>query len=189
MKLICALLFLVGCAHQASPRPTAVEGAPDAGVYAALIASLPMRRVPDTLLLVDSTLQFRAPGGGVPQWRTQFDSIPPELSHGLDALSRSKRASEQLPLPRPVRIVSAAALREIFSLGVRGGWEELHRRYPNQRGYLRFSPVAFSADTLDALVYYESHCGGLCGRGAAVWLTRRASAHWRVRKVVQFWVS
>ena len=189
MKFVCALLLLVACARQPSPSVATADVAPDADVYAALIASIYPRTVPDTLLLGDSTLQFRVPESGDPRWRTQFDSIPAELPHGLETLSRSRRASVRLALPRPVRTVSAAALREIFSLGVGAGWEEFHRRYPNQRSYLRFSPVAFSADSLDALVYYESHCGGRCGRGEAVWLTRRESARWRVRKNVGFWVS
>ena len=189
MNFVCTLLLLVSHAHQPSPSGATDAVAPDTDVYAALIASIHTRQIPDTLLVGDSTLQFRAPQGGVPRWRTQFDAVPAELTHGLETLSRSRRASAQLSLPRPVRIVSADALREIFSPRMRGGWQEFHRRYPNQRGYLRFSPVAFSADTLDALVYYESHCGGLCGRGEAVWLTRRASAHWRVRKVVGCWVS
>jgi hypothetical protein len=88
-----------------------------------------------------------------------------------------------------MRVLTGAELHEIFSSGP-NGWTEFHRRYPKQRGYLGLSPVAFSADSLDALVYYEYHCGGLCGRGDAVWLNRSAATdRWRLRKRVMFWIS
>lgn len=184
-----ALGLVVACAPSAPPSPVTPAGAPEAAVYAALIDSVYTRPVPDTLLLGDSTVDFHAPRGGIPTWRTQFDSIPGALPPVLEAVSRSKRASATLPLSRPMRIVTEGERREIFARGIDAGWMEFYRRYPRQRNYLRFSPVAFSRDSLDAMVYYEYHCGGLCGGGDAVWLTRRDDQRWRVRKVVEFWVS
>lgn len=161
----------------------------DTAVYAALLDSIGLRPLPDTLLLGDSTLTFRAPTGGIPTWRTQFDSIPSELPPKLEVASQTKLPSSALALPRPVRIVARVELDEIFASGP-DGWREFYRRYPRQRSWILFSPIAFSVDSVHALVYYEYHCGGLCGGGDAVWLMRNAkTGRWFVRKRVMFWVS
>ncbi|MHB1297506.1 MAG: hypothetical protein ACYC0B_03160 [Gemmatimonadaceae bacterium] len=161
----------------------------EADVYAALLDSIGLKPIPDTLLVGDSSLQFRAPAGGVASWRTQFDSIPSELPRRLEVASQSRIPSLALALPRPAKVVTPAELREIFATGP-GGWAEFYRRYPKQRSYIRLSPVAFSDDSLNALVYYEYHCGGLRGGGDAVWLARLSStSRWHVRKRVGFWVS
>lgn len=183
------LALVVACGPTAGPASVAPRVAPERAVYAALIDSVYTRPVRDTLLLGDSTIGFRAPSGGILTWRTQFDSIPRALPLALDEVSRVTRASATLPLSRPVRIITDAERREIFARGIEVGWVEFYRRYPRQRRYLRFSPVAFSSDSLDAMVYYEYYCGGLCGGGNAVWLTRRDDHTWRVRKVVGLWVS
>lgn len=163
-------------------------------VYLVLIDFLGARAAPDTLLVADSTLSFSLPPSAPPyhwraEWRAQFDSLPRGLADALHSISRDKQPSTDLPLPRPVQLITRATLQEIFGGGTRGGWEEFYRRYPRQRNYLQFSPVAFTKDSLDALVYYEYHCHALCGGGNAVWLTRREGNRWRVRKVLQFWVS
>ena len=154
-----------------------------------LIDSLYARPIPDTLVVAESTFTFKVPQGSVPSWRAAFDEIPAALPAALETRSRDKRTSAGLPLPRPIRIVTDAALREIFAPGVGDGWKEFNRRYPRQRTYYQFSPVAFSTDSLDALVYYEYRCGGRCGGGNAVWLTRRDNVRWQVRKIVTFWIS
>lgn len=158
-------------------------------VYTALVDAIHARAVPDTLLLEDSTLAFRVPRDAVPSWRAEFDSIPATLPTLLETVSTAKRSSTVLPLPRPVRIVTSTELGEIFESRGRGGWQEFYRRYPRHRSYLRFTPVAFSADTLDALVYYEYYCGGLCGGGNVVWFRRQSNGRWQVQKIVAFWIS
>ncbi len=161
----------------------------EAAVYAALIDSLYQHPLPETLLVSDSTLTICVPRGGAASWRAQLDSIPSGLPAALETISSAKRSSASLPLPRPVRILTEATLRELFAGGPRRGWEEFARRYPGQRRYSAFSPVAFSSDGGEALVYYEYHCGGRCGAGIVVWLTRRRDGRWGVRKLVGLWVS
>jgi hypothetical protein len=168
--------------------PARTKAPLDAAVYAALIDSL-VRPKSDTLLVSDSTIVFHAPTGGVARWRVQFDSIPPDLPTRLEEISREVRATSALALPQPLRTISRAERREIFGADLRGGWEEFYRQFPKQRQYLEFSPVAFSADSSSALVYYQHHCGSRCGGGTAVWLAVRADGRWAVRKVVGFWAS
>jgi hypothetical protein len=173
--------FIAGIAPMAA-RPVS----PETAVFAALFDGL--GPLPDTLLFGDSTLRFHLPSDASRSWRAQFDSIP-QLPTRLEEISKTRVATASLAFPRPMRVLAGAELREIFSAGP-SGWAEFYRRYPNQRSYLDVSPVAFSADSLDALVYYEHHCGGLCGSGEAVWLSRPAATdRWRIRKKVMFWVS
>ncbi|MEO9225264.1 MAG: hypothetical protein ABI328_02700 [Gemmatimonadaceae bacterium] len=147
------LTLLVACAGR-DGIPARVAVAPEAAVYAALLESV-APWLPDTLVVGDSTLQFRIPRGAVHEWQTQFDSMPTALPVALERLSRTKQPTAKLPLSRPLNIVTDSILREIFAGDTGGGWTEFYRRYPRQREYMRFSPVALSADTVDALVYYE----------------------------------
>jgi hypothetical protein len=135
------------------------------------------------------TARWRFACREIPYQAGALSSIPATLPTLLESVSAAKRSSTVLPLHRPVRILTSAELSEIFERPGRSGWQEFYRRYPRQRSYLRFTPVAFSADTLDALVYYEYYCGGLCGEGSAVWLRGQSSGRWQVRKIVGFWVS
>jgi hypothetical protein len=185
--VLAAGLLSVECAPPSHSSPP--DHAAEAGVYAALVDSLFTRPVPDTLLVAESTLVFRAPHGGVPEWHAQFDSIPKALPPALETISLVRRSSRSLPLHRPIRLVTRAELREIFVRGRLDSWDEFYRRYPRQRNLLQFSPVAFSTDNRDALVYYEYHCGFECGGGEIVWLVRTERGQWRVRKMVEVWVS
>lgn len=115
--------------------------------------------------------------------------MPSTLPAALDRLTESRESTTSLSFPWPVYLLPSTTLREMFSRGTTDGWNEFHRRYPRQRGYLTVSPVAMSADTLDALVYYEFRCGRLCGQGEFVWITRRGTSGWQVRKIFGVWVS
>jgi hypothetical protein len=157
-------------------------------VYAALLDSVYMDSpVPDTLAIGDSTVVVV--DGLASSRYARADSVPRGLAFALERLSQTRQATASLPFPRPIYVVTKPTEREIFSHGLRGGWIEFHRRYPNQHGLLRVSPVALSADTVDALVYYEYRCGGLCGSGGIAWITRRGTSHWHVRKITHVWSS
>jgi hypothetical protein len=191
LRLSMAALMSVSCVSPPRAETSVAPTSRVAEVYATLVDSAYTRPTPDTLLVAESTVAFRIPPVGTrSEWRRKYDSIPAELPAALAAASRSKRPSSELPLPRPVRFIAHAELTEIFARGVGEGWQEFYRRYPRQRNYLAFSPVVFSADSVDALVYLEYHCGGLCGGGDLYWLTRTGNGRgWRVQKKVMFWVS
>lgn len=160
----------------------------EAAVYAALIEAL-VRPQADTLVFSDSTIAFPVPAGGFRRLQPQFDSMPLGLSARLYEVSATLRPTSTLALPQPVRVLTRVERDEIFAGGPRVGWEEFHRRFPKQRQWLEFSPVAFSADSGSALVYYRHHCGPRCGGGSAVWLKLQKGGRWEVRKVVGLWAS
>ena len=93
------LVALIAATTNGVHSPLSVES----DVYAALLDSIGLKPIPDTLLVGDSSLQFRAPAGGIASWRTQFDSIPSELPRRLEVASQSRIPSLALALPRPAR--------------------------------------------------------------------------------------
>jgi len=187
MRLVCyGVLTLAACAGCANATPDAAAPAPEAAVYAVLLDSVIHYRS-DTVVVLDSTASL-PPGEVQSRVGTRVDSMPPTLPAVLDRLTESTQSTARLPFPRPIYLLSNATLREMFSRGIATGWNEFHRRYPRQPGYLTVSPVALSADTLDALAYYEFRCGGLCGQVQFVWITRRGTKRWHVRKIVGFLV-
>lgn len=183
------LLALAACAAFPT-RPLPSHGrAADGAVYEALLATCCGSR-DSTLLVRDSTLGFRAPDSrAVPSFRQRWDSIPHELGPTLDSISRQRRPTRDLSLPGRLVVLRAAELKAIFAAGPDDGWNEFHRRWPAQRRYYGFSPVAYSKNGGEALVYMEYYCGPLCASGDAYWLSRDADGRWRLRQRIQFWVS
>src|SRR5947209_2618392 len=154
-------LFMARAVHS-QPAPRHPVTAPEAAIYAVLLDAVRPPLSLDTVVVVDSTAWL--PAGFAQSWfGRRVDSMPPELPATLDRLTQVKQSTVHLSFGRPVSFVSDTSLRTIFSRGVAGGWAEFRRRYPNQHGYLNVSPVALTADSLDALVYYDLHCGGRCG--------------------------
>jgi hypothetical protein len=144
----------------------------------------------DTLVVEDSTLRYNPPNPPSLSPRPQGDSVPAELFLRLQQVSQIVRPTATLPITRPARLITAGDLKEIFSTGPNPGWGEFKRRYPGHSGWLRFTPVAFTADSLNAMVYYEYHCGSLCGGGNAVWMVRSPNARaWRIHRVMTLWIS
>lgn len=184
-----AVLILAACVRGTPGEEWSASAPPEAAVYAAVLTKIYRGPPPDTVVARDSTLVFRVPTGGVPEWRQEFDSIPAPLTEALAAVSAKLVPTASLPLLNPVRTLSTDERRALFREGPRAGWEEFRRRFPSARLYFALTPVAFSADSAQALVYYDYHCGSLCGGGNAVWLTREPVGEWVVRKTVMFWVS
>jgi hypothetical protein len=190
LALLAGAAFVIGVTTFRTSIPQSPQL--DAEVYAALIQEMEMRPVPDTLLVADSTPHYQLPGigGVVTRWRQSFDSIPAGLPARLAELSARRMPSDSLHWPRPIRVLTHNDFREIFANGPKG-WEELYRRFPRQRAYMSLSRVAYSEDFQDALVYREYHCGGRCGRGELIWLSRRGDSpgDWRVRQRLVHWIS
>src|ERR1044071_6206003 len=85
--------------------------------------------------------------------------------------------------------VSEKEIEDLFSKDVLGGWEKFYRKYPETRGYATFSRVGFNAEKTQALVYQAHSCGGLCGGGSYILLTK-TSGVWTIKgSVGPTWVS
>jgi hypothetical protein len=116
---------------------------------------------------------------------------PSELRRAASQPSRteSRRLNASL-FPTGTRFVSAQAVQAIFpGSGIEENWSAFRRQF-RSKGWLAFSAGLFADDQLNALVYYEARCGGLCGEGGYVWLRRDTpSSPWRIAKKIVAWMS
>jgi hypothetical protein len=69
-----------------------------------------------------------------------------------------------------------------------GGWQGFYAKYPESGGYIAFSRVGFNAGMDQSLVYFEHWCGGLCGSGIYLLLTKETDG-WKVTKELRSWIS
>jgi hypothetical protein len=204
--IVCATIAVAFAQPNAFGQST--QGDQDSSVYSAFLDSVFVLRNSDTLLVIDSTLRFRAPleSNRPPEsdsllspgryrldslrriWWRRYDAIPHELVRRLEAVTLVREPSTALRLPRPLYLLSNVELRAIFSSGVNGGWIEFARRFPRAKRYSAFSRIAYSPDALTALMYYEYHCGGLCGGGDMVVVVREGD-RWRVKQILNLWIS
>ena len=162
-----------------------------AGLYAPLLRENYHGRPASQMVVKDTAVAMPTVRGSSRDWLKGFDAVPSELQRA--ASQPSPTASHRLDaslFPTGTRLVSAAAVETTFkSLGLDGNWPAFRRQFSAQ-GWLAFSDGLLADDQLNALVYYEAHCGGLCGEGGYAWLRRdSAGSPWRIAKKMVSWMS
>lgn len=86
-------------------------------------------------------------------------------------------------------LVSEKDIADLFSKDVLHSWEKFYRKYPKSGGYTTFSRVGFNAEKTQALVYQAHSCGGLCGQGSYMLLTK-TNGVWTIKNSVgPGWIS
>lgn len=184
------VLFVVACSYSAGsdvPRFVAPVGTA-ASIYRVVLDSLGGVSPTAAMVVAESTVVFQAPAGTPVAW-TDFANVPAGLPALLEALSRAPQASTSLPLPNRPIVLSRAESDAIRRADPRAWWTEFARRYPTQRAVFAFSPIAFSGDSNSALLEVVRSCGDTCGGGYLVWLERRRTATWTVRRMYPLWVN
>ena len=140
---------------------TAVPVRPEAGVYALVLKErfhgglAAQMRVSDKTIAMPSGTRgaFGGPAEPFPPevHLRRFDDLPIELREAVRQSEPTKRITLDISLlPAGQRIVSDQV-----------------------DGRLELSDVIFTADRLDALVYAELVCRGLCGEAAYFWMRRK----------------
>lgn len=86
-------------------------------------------------------------------------------------------------------VVLASQITAIFSGDILRGWDDFYRTFPGSRGLLEFTAPAFSPDGSHALIYVSHSCGGLCGTGFLIYLSRGSDGHWQMTKRSMLWIS
>jgi hypothetical protein len=158
-------------------------------VYAAIRDSLRPQSDSDTILVADSTVV--ADFTDVSGYRLPTDSVVVNLIAELARVSAAQRPSSALGLPFANRVVSRVESDTILARQQYGPGRAGERTHPSPRFIYSFSPVAYTKDGLNAVVYYGYTCGyGLCGAGNVLWLTRRATdTEWRVQRQIYGWLN
>lgn len=163
----------------------------EAGVYAALL-SHNYHGVPASLMVVkDTAVAMPTLRGSSSEWLKEFDEIPVELRQLASQPSPTQPHRLDVSVfPPQTRLVRASAIERIFTnSGIEENWSAFRTQVKAQ-GWLAFSDVLVAGDQLNALVYYEARCGGLCGEGGYAWLRRdTVGSPWRITKKIVSWMS
>jgi pimeloyl-ACP methyl ester carboxylesterase len=162
-------------------------GETSASIYALLLETR-LHGIPAARMAVGSvTVPMRPLLTRNREWLSQFGAMPREL----EALA----GADDLPGPRPLganavspgtRVIDSAEVDAIFaSHGIHDNWDAFYTRF-DVAGWIAVSDILYTVDLRDALFYYRSGCGGLCGEGGYVWAHRdSATSKWRLaRKVI-----
>jgi hypothetical protein len=148
--------------------------------------------VPASQMVVrDTAVAMPTLQGSSSEWLKEFDKVPSELRRAASRPSPTKPHRLDASLfPPGTRLVPASAVERIFTgAGVEENWSAFRTQFKS-RGWLAFSDALLAGDRLDALVYYEARCGGLCGEGGYAWLRRdTVSSPWRIEKKIVSWMS
>lgn len=67
-------------------------------------------------------------------------------------------------------------------------WSEFYEKYPESGGYISLSNVGFNKTGDQALVYFVHWCGGLCGTGHYLLLSK-CKKDWKVDTLAMIWIS
>ena len=110
----------------------------------------------------------------IAQWygEVKSDEIKPlfenltEKNKDSAPLYRKFKVNRQYVLLNALNFVSNFEERDL------DGWNEFYKKYPGSSGYITFSRVGFNSDETKALIYRQTNCGGLCGYGGYILLSK-----------------
>ena len=168
----------VGCAR---PTVRSRPGTPSSVVqalYAGVVAEAFPKNRPATILVQDHTIPYKPWLPDTLLFFHRADTLAAPLVHRLIDESREAQQVDSRWFLTRVRLLPPAAVHRLINERVRG----------NTR-ILLVSPIAFTGDSLQAMVYYEIHCIGLCGHGAALWFVRTPAGGWSLRRQLGQWDS
>ncbi len=116
------------------------------------------------------------------------------LKDFVDKNREPRKLSGQFEIKAPYKILAKEEIESFFKGSADGagsllkGWEEFYKKYPESYGYVVLSRVGFDAEKRQAMVYVSRYCGGLCGDGAYILLTKD-EGRWKVKNELRLWVS
>jgi hypothetical protein len=97
--------------------------------------------------------------------------------------------SRKINIPVEYALVTEQDLKPLFPEGEFDRfWTRFYSKYPNSTGVISFSNPGFNRSFTQALISTGRSCGGLCGAGHLVLLTKTRGM-WRVQTKVETWVS
>jgi hypothetical protein len=176
LTVVLAIVIVGACARH---HPAVVM---DPEVYAAAVVALfpggpPLATVIRREVIPIPRLAESAAFGGVDsfgfrnQSASMWEDVPMALRRGLTLRQSTDATPLTLAiLPFTVRLAPGAEVEPTDSLA--------------------FSKVLIARDSKEAVVYYERHCGNLCGTGAYLWLHRASpSTTWTLGKRIVVWMS
>ena len=163
----------------------------DTGLYAALLNDR-YHAVPAARMVVqDTAVAMPVLQSSSSEWLKNFDDVPIELRRLASRPSPTRVHRLDVSLfPSLTRFISTSTIDRIFAGGgPHDNWSAFATEVKAQ-GWMAFSDALLAGDQLNALVYYEANCGGLCGEGGYAWLRRdTVGSPWRVAKKIVSWMA
>jgi len=197
-KSISGLLAVVAVASalaQTAIAPSPLEGctADDYAIYAAALNDrFGKQKKSERVVLLDQTSMGVPPGmaamtqfGGKAQ--TLLKDVPKEAKDDFDSRNKARAKIEggEIKAAFEVILLSAEEAGKLVAGG--GGWEGFYNKYPNS-GITLVSRPGLNAEHNRALLYLGTSCGGLCGDGVLIVLSKNGE-EWKVLNRVTIWVS
>lgn len=189
-----------------SAAPAAAQSNPETekyAVYSALIKDMYVNEGVK-LLVIETTHECaksseanKVSGEKAEQERREEESAEVKRFPGLeretihDFLIRADECqplSRQFDLPVSYVLVTDKEVERFFRKDGVGGWKRFYEEYPNSSGIISFSNVGFNPEMTQAYVTTSNGCGGLCGAGYDVFLTKKEGV-WKVTSKNMTWVS
>ena len=157
------------------------QARPEAEVYAVLL-KLRYHATPASRLSVkDVTVPMPTLTGSSPDWLGEFRGVPRALRDAARQPMPTRAITfDRALLPRGTRWISEREIERTLGIDP-NNWPRFKPRHGTD-GWLSLSEVLFTAERLDALVYYDARFGGY-GESGYVWLHREtAQSRWAVAK-------
>ena len=122
-----------------------------------------------------------------------FQGMPELARETIDDFhARAKEChplARKLVIPIDYELVGQKDLGQLFPKGeFDRAWTRFYTKYPKSSGIISFSNPGFNRDYTQAVVSTGRGCGGLCGAGYFVLLTKAQNV-WTVKTKVGTWVS
>jgi hypothetical protein len=122
-----------------------------------------------------------------------INKLPALMGDTLGDFQAKKKACHSLGkrFNTPVKfvLVSGKDLEPVFPERVFDrSWRLFYKKYPGSSGVIDFSNVGFNRAMTQAFVYTGRSCGGLCGEGYYVLLTKKDKI-WSITTKLMVWVS
>ena len=158
--------------------------------YSAVLTSMFVRDATKLLVVADKTAD---------DFTSKDDKHWDYIKQGLAQISQdtiddfkskngqSSTVEDKFALTTKVTLISKAEVDKFFGEGG-GWWKAFYEKYPGSPGLITFSNVGFNNDGTQALLYVGHGCGGLCGSGHYVLLSKNNGV-WKVEKSVMTWIS
>lgn len=191
VSLLLLVLFVGCCAGQDFATSIGSEDSPrpEYAVYAALLKEIAIDKETTQIVIEENTEIKDLMGIDTKALLKELSPLRQEAISDFESKNKQPcRLTNEFNLKVKVILISKREIEEISENRIRDGWEVFHQKYPTAGAILTLSRVGFNEDGTQALIYVAYACGGLCGQGQYILLTKR-EAGWKVEKRLGTWIS
>lgn len=185
-------LLVFGCLSKdaITRQDSRVSLSRDRSAYAFAFSTIVPKGFPKALVVRATPIAMPRLQGSVADWLAEFAAVPVPLREAVDRLQPSENAFDASLFAPQVHLVTEARIAQCFTgSDLEQNWAKFKETFDSDR-WVAVSEVLLTDDRLNALLYAETHCGGLCGEGDYLWLHRASpDSAWHLGKRILRWIS